>query len=51
MKKSECIRMAQIAVIDSNFIKAEDKLEILTVLDKQYELEVFIENKKEKNNG
>ena len=52
MKKSECFRMAQIAVIEGTFLPAEQKLEVLRYLIESEDFEKFLEkNKEEKENA
>lgn len=51
MKKSECYRMAQIAVIEGTFLPAEQKLEVLRYLIEREDFEKFLENKKGDKDG
>lgn len=51
MKKSECFRMAQIAVIESTNIMAKVKLDILEVLMAAESLERFVEKQREEETG
>ena len=48
MKKSECIKKAQIAVATNLFLTGEEKIEILRVLMKEEEFALFIEREEEK---
>lgn len=49
MKKSECFKLAQIAVIDSDRIANEEiKLEIIKVLLKEEEFATYTEKEEEK---
>ena len=45
MKKSDCLRIAQVAVIRNQSIEAEDKLEILRVLMDKENIELLLEEK------
>jgi ABC-type uncharacterized transport system ATPase subunit len=47
MKKSECFKMAQEAVIKNQSISTEDKLEILRVLMEKEDLALFTEKEDE----
>ena len=48
MKKSECLRLAQEAVINSNALTSMAKGKILRVLIKEEDLALYVENQKEK---
>jgi hypothetical protein len=48
MKKSEAYNLAQVAVIKSQCISPENKIEILRVLMDAEDLELFCEKQKEK---
>ena len=48
MKKSECFRLAQIAVVESARITSEEKLDILAELMAGENLQRFVEEQKEK---
>lgn len=48
MKKSECLRIAQEAVIKNQSISTEDKVEILRVLIQEEDMAIFVEKGKEK---
>ena len=48
MKKSECLRLAQEAVINSNALTTMAKGKILRVLIQEEDLALFIEKEKEK---
>lgn len=49
MKKSDCFKLAQIAVISTDRIANEDiKLEIIKVLMEEEKLSLFCEKEKEK---
>ena len=47
MKKSECYKMAQIAVVESTVFASKEKLEVLGVLMAEESLQAFIEAKEE----
>ena len=49
MKKSEQYKLAQLAVIESSFIEAQDKIEIIKTLVTREELELYLEKEEEKN--
>lgn len=49
MKKSECFRLAQEAVIKNQSITTEAKIEILRVLIQQEDMAKYVEQDKEKN--
>lgn len=51
MKKSELYHLAQIAVIGSQCIAPETKIEILRELIDKEELEIFCEEREGKNNA
>lgn len=48
MKKSECFKLAQIAVINNLVLEAEEKLEIISVLMSEESLSRTIEDLDEK---
>ena len=48
MKKSEIYKLAQIAVLDSNRLKPDAKLEVLRELMAKEDVEVFVENEAER---
>lgn len=48
MKRSECFKAAQIAVVESTTITGTDKLEILKELIEEEKLSLYVEEQKEK---
>ena len=47
MKKSECFKKAQIAVVNSLVLTGEEKIEIIRVLMEEEKLSAFIEKENE----
>ena len=51
MKKSTVYQLAAIAVMESNCLTGQDKLEVLRVLFSDEDVSIFIEKQKEKENA
>lgn len=51
MKKSECFRLAQEVVINSDELTTEAKVEILRVLIDKEDIELYVEKKNETEEG
>ena len=51
MKKSEVYHLAQIAVLNSSDISAEDKIDALRELFEKEDVALYCEREKEKENG
>lgn len=47
MKKSECFKKAQIAVVNSLVLTGEEKVEILGVLMEEEKISAFVEKEKQ----
>ena len=47
MKKSEIYKLAQLSVMKDNFVKVEDKLEIIRELQDKEGTALFVENREE----
>lgn len=50
MKKSECFRKSQIAVIKNQSLEAEEKLEILRALMTEEDIQKMVEEREENKN-